>query len=306
MAIDAPTKLSDFAGFLTPEQSAPIFDEARRSSVVQQLVRRVPMGFKGVSIPFTTSKPVANWVGEGGQKPASKGGRSLLTMQPKKLAAIVVNSTEVVRADPGGYITGLRGDLAEAFAVAFDYAALHDLGGDGTGSGPFDHYIDETTKEVALGTNAAEDGGVYQDIVAGLSELVNDGKKLTGFALDDVTEPILLASVDANGRPIFVESVYTDTVPAARGGRLINRSAFMGQGVAHSDVVAYGGDWSKAAWGVVGGITYDVSDQATVTIDGELVSLWEHNLIAIRAEAEYGFLIADTDAFVKYTSELGS
>jgi len=54
-------------------------------------------------------------------------------------------------------------------------------------------------------------------------------------------------------------------------------------------------------WGAVGGISYDVSTQATVTINGALTSLWENNLVAIRAEAEFGLLINDTEAFVKYT-----
>ena len=43
----------------------------------------------------------------------------------------------------------------------------------------------------------------------------------------------------------------------------------------------------------------DVSTEATVTIGGALVSLYEQNLVAIRAEAEYGFALADKDAFVK-------
>lgn len=304
VAITAPTTTSDFSGFLNPEMSAPIFDEAARMSVVQRLARRVPLGFNGSTIPITTGKPVANWVSEGGQKPATSGGRSLLSMEPKKLAAIVVNSAETVRANPGGYITSLRSDLAEAFAVAFDFAALYGLGGDGTGSGPFEDSISDTDKAVILGTASQEDGGVHADIVAGLTLLVEDGKRLTGFAFDDRAEPVFLSAVDGNGRPIYIDTPLDDTT-RARNGRLIGRESWMGEGIYHDGTLGFGGDWRKVAWGVVGGISYDVSDQATVTIDGELVSLWEHNLIAIRAEAEYGLVIADVNAFVAY-QEAGS
>lgn len=38
-----------------------------------------------------------------------------------------------------------------------------------------------------------------------------------------------------------------------------------------------------------------------MTINGELVSLFENNLVAIRAEAEFGWAIADAANFVKYT-----
>ena len=51
----------------------------------------------------------------------------------------------------------------------------------------------------------------------------------------------------------------------------------------------------------MGGISYRVSTEATVTINGTLTSLFENNLVAIRAEAEYGWLLQDKDAFVQYT-----
>src|SRR5690606_12863077 len=163
------------------------------------------------------------------------------------------------------------------------------------------NYIAATSKSVTLGTATTQAGSVYADVNEGLRQLVADGKKLTGFAFDTVTEPTFNAAVDSTGRPLFVEPVYDGT--ALRGGRLLGRSAFVGDGVASGDVVGFGGDWSQAVWGVVGGISYDVSTQATVTIDGQLTSLWEHNLVAIRAEAEYGFHVADAESFVKINRE---
>lgn len=305
--ITAATLRSDFSGFLTPEMSAPIFEQARRQSIVQQLVRQVPLGAEGKNIPITTGKPTAKWVAEGARKPTTKGTKTLATITPKKLAAIVVNSMEVVRANPGGYVSDLRDDLAEAFAIAFDLAALHNLDVDGD-PGPFATYIDQTSKSVTLGTNAQEDGGIYEDFVDALSEVVTDtdatGRhyKVTGWALDDQLEPQMLGQVDTTGRPVWVALDTNDVSNAvSRPGSLLQRRSYMGEGVADPDnsVLAYGGDWSRAAWGVVGGISYSVSDQSTVTIDGDLVSLWENNLVAIRAEAEYGWIVSDVEAFVK-------
>lgn len=294
MAIEAPTTTSQFAGFLNPEMASAYFDEARKSSVVQRLARQVPLGINGQEIPVVTSKATAGWVAEAGQKPASQGGLGLKSITPKKIAAIAVVSAEVVRANPGNYMNLLREDIAEAFAVAFDAAALH-----GTNT-PFGagNYVGATTKAVTLGTASAADGSIYADVNAGLQDLVEDGKKLTGFAFDTVTEPTFNAAVDTTGRPLFVEPVYDGA--ALRAGRLLGRSAYLGDGVASGDVVGFGGDWSQVVWGVVGGISYDVSTQATVTIDGALTSLWERNLVAIRAEAEYGLLVNDPEAFVAY------
>lgn len=297
MAITAATTTSDFAGFLKPAEAAPYFEDARKSSVVQQLVRQVPLGATGVEIPVVTSKPTAGWVAEGGQKPATQGAMTLKTMSPKKIAAIAVVSAEVVRANPGNYVQIFRQDIAEAFALAFDAAALH-----GTAS-PFGagNNIAATTKTVALGTAADTAGSIYADVNAGLSLLVNDGKRLTGFAFDTTAEPLFNGATDTTGRPLFVDSPLEDAAAIVRGGRLLGRPAFLGEGVAAGSIVGFGGNWAQAAWGVVGGITYDVSTQATVTINGELTSLWEHNLVAIRAEAEFGWLVNDAESFVEYT-----
>lgn len=296
MAVTAATKTSDFAGFLKPEQAEAYFNQARRNSVVQSLARKVPLGINGQEIPVVTSKATAGWVSEGGQKPASKGAVGLKTITPKKIAAIAVVSAEVVRANPANYIELFKQDIAEAMGLAFDAAALY-----GTNT-PFgaSNYIAATTKSVELGTTTAANGGTYGDIVAGLKLLVDDGKKLNGFAFDSTAEPTFLSAVDLNGRPLFVDSPFEDSVLTA--GRLLGRSAFLGDGVgdAATDVKGFGGDWSQVVWGAVGGISYDVSTQATVTINGALTSLWENNLVAIRAEAEFGLLVNDNQAFVKY------
>lgn len=301
MAITAATKTTDFDGFLSPAESAPIFDDARRQSVFQQLIPQTPLGINGQKVPVVTAKPTANWVGEASQKPATAMEMDLLYIEPEKLAAIAVLSAEVVRANPGNINGQLRPYLAEAFAIAFDLAVGYDIGGDGTGTSPFSNPLSATTKSVEIGESTQEEGGIHADLVAGMKLLVDDGKKLSGFALDDVLEPALWGAVDKSGRPLYTD-LPTDAVSQtiARPGRLLNRPSFMGEGVGHGDVVAFGGDFRKAAWGVVGGISYRVSTEATVTINGSLTSLWENNLVAVLAEAEYGYVNSDVASFVKY------
>jgi HK97 family phage major capsid protein len=314
VAISAATATTDFSGFLTREQAQPIFERAARISVVQRLAQEVPLGGNGVAVPVVTGRIQAGWVSEAGQKPASSGALTLKNIDPKKIAVIAVVSAEVVRANPGNYMNLIRSQVAESFAIGFDQAALYDAGPDGTaGGGPFSTYINQTTKTVELGTTVQASGGIYGDFVSGLSLLVNDDKRLRGFALDDRLEPLMLASVDTTGRPIWIDTPLDATTAAmfeanqaqpARPGRLIGRPSYMSEGVSggtEDTVLGFGGDWSQAAWGVVGGISYDVSTEATVTINGSLVSLWERNLVAVRAEAEYGWLVNDTEAFVAFT-----
>jgi HK97 family phage major capsid protein len=298
MAITAATKTSDFSGFLTREQSEAIFERAAQQSVVQQLARRVPLGINGQSIPVVTGKVSAGWVAEGAQKPASSGSMALKTMDPKKLAAIAVVSAEVVRANPGGYMDLLRPQIAEAFATAFDAAALH-----GTSS-PFSTNLDtgSSTQEFTGTTPAFT--AVYDDINAGLNTLVAAGKYPNGFAWDRRMEPVFNGAKDSSGRPLFLDATYTDAAGLIRRGSLLGYPSVIGSGVyaATPKIYGYLGDWTQVAWGAVGGISYKVSTEATVTINGALTSLFENNLVAILAEAEYGFLVNDAASFVKYTN----
>ncbi len=299
MAITAPISRSDFAGFLSPEESAPIFSDAQRQSAFQQLFRRVPLGINGQKIPVVTSKPTAKWTNEGAKKHATNMGLGLLEIEPKKLTAICVLSAEVVRANPGNITGEVRTGLAGAFATAFDYAVGYNVGGDGTGTGPFDNYLAETAKSVTLGSTAQAGGGIHGDFTEAMRLLVTDGKRLTGYALDDMVEPMIWGAVDGNGRPLYTELPTDDVSQAiARPGRLLNRPSFMGEGVGNGTTLGFAGDFTKGAWGAVGGISYRVSTEATVTINNELTSLFENNLVAVLAEAEYGFVLADTEAFV--------
>lgn len=299
MAQNAATQTGAFAGFLKPEMASAYFEEARRSSVFQSLGRQVPLGASGIEIPVTTSKAKAKWVNEAGKKPTDKSAVGLKTMTSKKIAAITVVSAEVVRANPAGYIETYKADVAESIGQAFDAAAFHGV------DSPFESNLAATSKSVALGTNSKADGGVYADLVDGLDLLVRDKdnerrRKLTGFAFDTIAEPVFLGSTDAAGRPLFVNPTYESSVLTS--GNVIGRRAGMAEGIAdeNEEIYGFGGDFSRALWGVVGGITYDVSTQASVTLNGELVSLWENNLVAIRTEAEFGLLINDPEDFVKY------
>ena len=299
MAITAAKKLADFNGFIKPELAGPIFDEAAKGSAAMSLIRKVPLGASGQAFPIVTSKPTANWTAEGAQKHTTEAGLGLVKMEPKKLTAIAVASQEVIRANPGGYSETLAGLLADAFARAFDLAVFHNKGGDGNGTSPFETTLAATTKSVTLG--AATGANTYDDLVKAMSlNLQGTPKKqVTGFAFDTGFEIDLLSAKDTAGRPLFAEAAYTGAVPALRSGSVLGRTTYMHENVGLDKTVGFAGDWTKAAWGTVGGITMDISTEATVTIGGQLVSLYENNLVAVRAEAEYGFALADKEAFVK-------
>lgn len=302
MAVTAPVKTSDFnAGFLTPEQAGPIFERAAQSSVAQSLAQRVPLGINGTNVPYVTGQVTANWVSEGSIKPASKPSIGLKQLVPKKLTCLVPVSAEVVRANPGGFMQLITRQVGTAFAQAFDAAAFH-----GTNT-PFTTYLDQTSNTQAL-VAGASNAGVYSGLIAGMAQTIAETQKykVNGFAFDDLAETLFLGSYDTANRPIFIDSPLEDYTVPVSSGKLVGRRTYIGPGVAANSVVGYGGDWSQAAWGAIGGISYKVSNEASVTIDGELVSAFENNLVLVLAEAEYAWLVNDTAAFVAYTNAVAS
>lgn len=278
---------------LTPEETANMFAEVRRTSVVQRLARQVPMGPTGVKFPVWTGKPVAGFVNEGEAKPVSDVTATIKSFTPEKLAVIVPVSAELVRYAQGtGLLGDIQADMVEAIAKAFDEAVLHGV------NTPYGEFLANTGLSVQFdGTDA------YGSLNGALRTLLSGGKKLTGWALDPIIEPDLNAA-GANGAPsIFVDNA-ADSNFVTRAGRLLGRQAVMTDGVApaNGSILGFAGDFSQIVWGQVSGVSIDVTDQASIVKgDGTTLHLWQRNMLALRAEVEYGVLVNDVDSFVKIT-----
>lgn len=299
----AKTEDSMFSGELEPEKAQDFFKEAEKTSIVQRVAQKVPMGPTGVEFPHWNGNVQAGWVDEAEMKPITKGDFTKKTFKPKKIAAIFVVSAEVVRANPHNYIETMRSKIGEAFALKFDEAVL--FGGDS----PFGAYVNQTTKIVSLADTQATAGNqtnVYDSLNNGLGLLVADGKKWRSTLLDESVEPLINGSKDAQGRPLFLESEYSDVNGPFRIGRTIGRPTILSDHLQEGNVVGFMGDFSQILWGQVGGFSYDVTDQATLNVGTEqspnFVSLWQNNLVAVRIETEYAALVNDPAAFVRLTN----
>lgn len=318
MAVPSDVAITDnFSAFLNPEQAKDYFAEVEKTSIVQSLAKKVPMGPTGITIPRWDGAVSASWVGEGERKPLTKGGFKKQELSPTKIAVIFAESAEVVRLNPLNYLETMRTKIAEAIALAFDNAAIHGINKPAN----FKGYLAETTQEVSLADHTGGDTdntpNAYLALNDALSTLVTGGYKWTGTLLDTETEPIFNASVDANGRPLFVESTYENVVSPLRPGRILGRPTVLSDHVANGDAgsrtLGFVGDFSQVIWGQIGGLSFDITDQATLDFGAEdpdtnewvpnLISLWQHNLVAVRAEAEFAFLVNQKDAFVKLTDK---
>lgn len=307
----------DFSAFLKPEQAQDYFAEVEKTSIVQRIAKKIPMGPTGITVPVWDGAVQANWIGETERKPLTKGSFAHWELEPTKIAVIFAESAEVVRLNPLGYVQTMKTKIAEAIAVAFDNAAIHGINKPTKFSG----YLAETTQEVSLvdpgGAGVASSNNAYDAFVNGLSTLVAGGHRWRGTLLDEEAEPFFLKSKDDVGRPLFIESTYTEDVVPVRSGRLINRPVVLNDHVANgsagSRLLGIMGDFNQVIWGQIGGLSFDVTDQATLDFgadDGNgnwvpnLISLWQHNMVAVRCEAEFAFKVNKKDAFVKITDKV--
>ncbi|MDX3324760.1 phage major capsid protein [Streptomyces sp. ME02-6979-3A] len=312
MAVTAPLKISDVNDALLPRTLAgPIFEKSVEQSAVMALARQAPLALDATtSVPIPMDVPTADWVGQAAKKPLSTSSVGVKQMTAKKLAVLIPVAEEVVMTNSGGLWTQLQTDLPTAFARAFDHAAIHGKTMKGA-TGPFSDYLAMTSNAVALGTASQANGGIWADFVNGMAEVIDEDWDYTGTVADHRLKPSLLLATDTTGRPILVDT----TVP---GTQMASAGTLIGEPLAYSRSVsgkqrrqsassdtglrAIGGDWSQAAYGVGMDITVRISKEATyVDEEGGVHSAFQENLVLLLAEAYYGYVQGDADAFVKYT-----
>lgn len=287
---------------LPTDISNEIIAKTTESSAVMRLARQIQLPGRGLSIPMVTSDPEAGWVAETAAKPVSNPGLSTKTMTPYKLAVIVPFSDEFAR-DARALYDALVERLPDALGKKFDQTVFS---GSAPGSG-FDVLTACTAQSIDV--NASGEGGFYSALVGADIDIASGGYDLNGFAFSPQARGEMLSALDKDGRPIFINNVAEGAVPRLIGQPVLYSKGLYKAGNAASgtsgqsgyvaavpDLLGVAGDWTKALYGTVEGVKIDISNQATLTISDTAVNLWEHNMFAVKAEIEVGF-VADTSAF---------
>ena len=280
-----PTNRTNIA--LPTDVSQEILAKTQEASAVMTLARQIALPGRGTTIPVITSDPVAAWVDETNEKAVSNPGLQTKVMQAYKLAVIVPFSNEF-RRDAAGLYDDLVRRLPGALAQQFDSTVF------GNGNAPgnnFDTFASVTAQSLA--TNA------YAGLVAADGDIATHGGELNGIALSPQGKGVLLAAVDDNKRPLFINSVAEGAIPMVLGARtVVSKGAYV---AGTPNTVGVAGDWTQAVYGTVEGVVIDFSSDATLTSGDSTINLFQRNMFAVRAEIEVGFR-ADTTVFNKLTA----
>lgn len=271
---------------LPAEVSAEILQKTQLQSAVMQLARQIPLPGRGAAIPVITGDPQAAWVDETDAKPVSNPSLATKIMRGYKLAVIVPFSDEF-RRDAASLYDAIVARLPLALAAKFD-ATVFGAAAGAPGS-DFDTLGSATAQ--SLSTDA------YAGLVAAQGAIATAGGIMNGIALSPQGQGVLLAAVDGDRRPLFINSVADGAVPMVLGARtVLTKGAYVAGNPSNVNTVGVAGDWTQAVWGTVEGVQIRFADQTGLTIGNQQVNLWEHNMFAVRAEIEVGFR-ADVSAF---------
>jgi len=295
MAFDPDNVLLQDAvtGEIPQEQGELILTEFVTGSVVAQLAKPEVMNKPKKVFTYLAEGPGAYWVSETERIQTSKATWLQAEMEAKKLGVIIPVSKEFLRYTVTNFFNEMKSAIAEAFYTKFDQAAL--FGNDSpyaVGTSVWER-ITASGNTIQYGTRE----NLYLDL-NDLLALVEDGDNdPNGFTTTRRFRKDLRGAVDTNNLPIFNDARQGATAQAL--GLPIGFAD--GKSWDYDKAHLLTGDWDYARYGVLQGIEYAISEDATLTTivdeEGNPINLFERDMFALRATMHIAFMTLKEDAF---------
>lgn len=261
--------------------SEKIIANALEESAVLRLVdNKIRIKHAGEAIPVIAGDPTAYVVGEGQVKTNSDSSLATVTMKPKTFAVIEAFSNQF-RDDNEALYQELVARLPRVIAQKFDDEVFH-----GTTSANF-----HTLGAVSTVSLSAANKTTWDQIIACRSVVEGANGELTAWAMANQGITALLGAVDGNSRPLFVQDTAIGGIGAIAGSPVVKaKAAYKAGASSNPDIIGYAGDWSNAVVGIARDVNIAISDEATLTVTGGTLNLFESNMFAVRCEFTLGFI----------------
>jgi HK97 family phage major capsid protein len=280
----------DAAGLLADQNINEILQEAAQSSAALATFRTVRMGTQIAQLPIMTVLPVAQWVnGDTGTKPTSEQAWEKKQLTAEELAVIVPIPENVFDDTSFGVWEEVRPRVAEALGAALDAAVFF-----GTNApASFDDSLFEGATSAGQIVTEGDGVDLADDINLTWAEVEAVGFDVNAQYASRRIRYRLRGLRDDNNQPIYLESLRSDGSDRSLMGEQIT---WVQNGAWDSDqATLIAGDRTKAILGIRQDVTYKISDEATLT-DGNgnvTFSLYEQDMVALRAKFRCGFVVAD-------------
>ncbi|MGF6607061.1 HK97 family phage major capsid protein [Paraburkholderia sp. WSM4175] len=238
--------------------------------------RNVPFNVK---MPAQTTASTAQWVGEGQPKPVSSLGFELISLGFAKVAGIVAMTEELVRFSNPSAEARVRDDLIETIAEFLD----HDFVDPAKAEVPNVSPASITNGAPSIAASGTDTAALKADIRALFAKFINSNLSIAGSVW--IMDPVMALSISMIQNPLG---------QAEFPGINMNGGIFMGLPVIVStnmpNIIILVTP-REILMADDGGVTIDVSREASLQMDSapsgnghNLVSLWQQNLVALRAE----------------------
>ncbi len=266
---------------LPAEVSSKIIENAQQESAVMRLAGNViRVKNSGEAIPVIAGDPTAYVVGEGVAKTNSDPTLGLVTLKPKTFAVIEAFSNQF-RDDAPALYNELVQRLPRVIAAKFDNEVFH-----GTTSANF-----HTLGAVSTVSLSASSTTPWGQVIACRSAVEAANGEVTAWALSNQGITDLLGAVDGQDRPLFIQDTAIGGIGAIAGAPVVKaKEAYKAGTSPAKNILGYAGDWSKAVVGIAKDVNIAISDEATLTITGGTLNLFEQNMFAVRCEFTIGFI----------------
>lgn len=280
--------IADFVQYLTPRT---IIGQFGTNGIPP--MNRVPFNMRQV---VETAAMTANWVGEAKPKPVTKGGYTAQTLGHTKIAAIVIDSEEVLRFGniPGmSTETAMRDGLTRAVVKKIDMSLVDPALAAVSNVNPA-----SLTNGLSLGSSAGNTADDVRTDILSLYAAVG----ATGLGTTDNIDPRGVVLLMPPGVALAASLMRTSVGAVEFPNIDINGGKIQGINVIVSNYLAMAG-YGNLVVAVVapevnladdGVVTVDMSREASLemsdaptqsgTTGVSLVSLWQDNLVAFRAE----------------------
>jgi HK97 family phage major capsid protein len=241
---------------------------------------RVPFN---VSVPSQTGGGTYGWVGQGAPKPVTKLQFGTITITITKCAGIIVITEELARNSSPSAEAIIQKDMINGIAQFLDLQLIDPTVAPVAGVSP-GSLTNGVTPITSAGTTPAN---ARTDVIAMLNALTAANIPITGAVLimSEANALALSAALNPLGQPLWPNLALSGGTGPLGVNVITSQTAGANIVMVSPGCVLYADD---------GGVTIDVSREASVQMDSApdnpalattvLTSLWQNNLVGLRAE----------------------
>lgn len=274
---------STWAGPLAVAQ--PLVNEFLELLRPRTIIGRVP-GFRqvpfNVSVPSQTGGGTYSWVGQGNAKPVTSATFATVSVPFSKAAGIIVLTEELVKISSPSAEATVRQEMIDGMAAFLDTQLVDPTVAVSAGVNP----ASITNGAATAAASAATAAAMRTDLAARVATFTAANIPLDGavWLMNDSNAFAAGISLNALGQPLFPGM-------SQQGGSILGIPVIVSNNVGARIILVHA---PSILYADEGGVQIDVSREASIQMDSApsnpsdattvLVSLWQRNLVGLRAE----------------------